>query len=119
MISIEKFLGKRVEIPEDRRYVGSVGLWAKAEEQEIAFGFTEPWLVLNSGINDLDWIGKDGDRVAKGDAIVFAITGKISYVDAPLEKIIHFNPAVKQDPSLVSEDPYSNRSPRKRSGMLI
>jgi len=30
MAFIEKFLGKRVEIPEDRRYYTKQGLWAKS-----------------------------------------------------------------------------------------
>ena len=31
MAFIEKFLGKRVEIPEDRRYYTKHGLWAKSD----------------------------------------------------------------------------------------
>jgi len=60
MASIEKFLGKRVEIPEDRRYHGRQGLWAKSDGREIVFGFTEPSLVLIGGINDLEWIAPEG-----------------------------------------------------------
>jgi len=106
MASIEKFLGKHVEIPEDRRHNGRQGLWAKPDGQEIVFGFTEPSLVLIGGINGLEWIASEGEGVRKGETVLFAITGKISYMDAPTGGVIHFNPKAKQDPSLVSRDPY-------------
>ena len=106
MAFIEKFLGKRVEIPEDLRYSAKQGLWARISDQDIVFGFSEPWLVLNNGINDIEWITSEGKGVHKGDTVVFAITGKISYIDAPTGGIIHFNPEVKQDPSLVAKAPY-------------
>ena len=38
MAVIEKFLGQRVEIPEDRRYHSKQGLWAKAQDQDLVFG---------------------------------------------------------------------------------
>ena len=56
MAYIEKFLGRRVEVPEDRSYVVKPGLWAKVEGPEVRFGLTEPELVLVGGINDLEWL---------------------------------------------------------------
>ena len=107
MAFIEKFLGKRVDIPEDRRYQSGQGIWAKQEVGKIIFGFTEPALVLMGGINDVEWIASEGKTVEKGEAVIFAITGKISYIDAPTGGVIHFNPEVKQNHSLISEDPYN------------
>ena len=49
MAYMENFLGIRIEIPEDRRYVIKPGLWAKKETQEISFGFSQPTLVLAGG----------------------------------------------------------------------
>jgi len=106
MAFIDKFLGKRVEIPDDRRYSVKQGLWAKMSEKDVIFGITEPSLVLLAGINDLEWIASEGKGIQKGDTVVFAITGKISYIDAPVAGTIHFNPEVKRDPSLVTKDPY-------------
>lgn len=51
MAHIEKFLGKRVEIPEDRRYVIKPGLWVRKVNQDLFFGFDEPSVVL-SGIRE-------------------------------------------------------------------
>ncbi len=108
MAFIEKYLGKRVEIPEDRRYHTKQGLWAKSKDQEIVFGLSEPAIILAGGINDLDWLVQEGQNVMEGEDVVFAITGKILYIHTPLKGKIHFNPAAKQSPSVVGNDPYRN-----------
>jgi glycine cleavage system H protein len=107
MAYIEKFLGKRVEIPEDRRYVIKPGLWVRRVNQDLVFGFDEPSMVLSGGINDLDWIVSEGQEVRKGESVLFAITGKIMYLDTPVGGTIHFNREVKQSPTLISQDPYN------------
>jgi glycine cleavage system H lipoate-binding protein len=107
MAVIEKFLGQRVEIPEDREYYAKQGLWAKPQDQHMVFGFTEPALVLAGGINDLDWLVSEKAAVKPGQDVVFVITGKILYIDTPLQGIIFFNPDVKHNLSLAREDPYT------------
>lgn len=106
MAVIEKFLGTRVEIPEDRSYVSKPGLWARQDKGSIVFGLTEPALVLAGGINDLDWLVADGQAVSQGDSVIFCITGKILYIDTPLAGFIRFNHASKADLSLLNKDPY-------------
>ena len=106
MAVIEKFLGQRVEIPEDRKYYSKQGLWAKPEDNDMVFGFAEPALVLAGGVNDLDWLVSGNASVEQGQDVVFVITGKILYLDTPLQGIISFNPEVKQNLSLAMEDPY-------------
>jgi len=106
MAVIEKFLGQRVEIPEDRKYYIKQGLWAKAQDDDMVFGFTAPALVLAGGVSDLDWLVGEAVSVKQGQDVVFAITGKILYIDSPIQGTIFFNPAVKQNLSLVLEDPY-------------
>lgn len=106
MAFIEKFLGKRVEIPEDRRYYVKQGLWAKSDGRGVVFGLSEPALVLMGGLNDLDWLVEEGQTIREGESVVFAITGKILYIDSPIAGIVHFNPEIKQSPSLVLEDTY-------------
>jgi len=106
MAIIEKFLGQRVNVPEDRKYLAKQGLWALYQEEDEVFGFTEPALVLAGGINDLDWLVGENVKVQQGQDVVFAITGKILYIDTPLQGIISFNPEVKQNLALVAEDPY-------------
>jgi glycine cleavage system H protein len=106
MAVIEKFLGQRVEIPEDRKYYPKQGLWAKPENDDMVFGFTEPALVLAGGVNDLDWLVGENESVKQGQEVVFVITGKILYIDTPLQGIVFFNPELKQNLSLTSQDPY-------------
>ena len=106
MAYIEKFLGRRTEVPEDRRYYPKQGLWAKAEDQDIVLGLTEPALVLNGGVNNLDWLVSEGASVAQSQDVVFIITGKILYIHTPFNGIIFFNQQVKQHPPLARQDPY-------------
>jgi len=106
MAVIEKFLGKCVNLPSDRKYAPKQGLWAMAGPEGVVLGFTEPYLVLAGGLNDLDWLCQDGETVSVGQSVAFAITGKIAYIETPIAGTIRFNPAVKQDPALVVSDPY-------------
>ena len=106
MAVIEEFLGKRVEIPDALRYHINQGFWVKAQNEDLVFGLTEPALILAGGINDLDWLVTEGQNVSVGESIVFAITGKIWYIEAPTNGKISFNSAAKAKPSLVLEDPY-------------
>ncbi len=106
MAVIEKFLGQRMEVPEDFRYSVKQGLWAKKSEESIVFGFTQPALVLLGGIKDLEGLVDDGTAVESGDSVVFAITGKILYIDAPFGGIFHHNEALKVELEQISKDPY-------------
>lgn len=106
MAVIEKFLGQRVEIPEDRRYHSKQGLWAKAQDQDFVFGLTQPALVLAGGVNDLDWLVRDEESVRAGQDVVFMITGKILYISTPVTGVVFFNSDAKQNPSLVSKNPH-------------
>jgi glycine cleavage system H protein len=103
---IEQFLGERVEIPDDRRYWPKQGLWAKQADDGVEFGFSQAALLLLGGIKDLDWLVVDGDRVQAGDSIIFAITSKILYIDAPFAGIVSFNSTIKDSPESLNGDPY-------------
>lgn len=106
MAVIEKFLGKRVEIPNDLKYDVKQGLWVKSVDQSVICGLTEPALVLAGGINDLAWLVQDREQVEEDRAVVFAITGKILYITTPFAGIIFFNQEVKRNPSLILQEPY-------------
>jgi len=108
MAFIEKYLGKRVEIAEDRSYHTKQGLWAKSKDQEIVFGLSEPAIILAGGINDLDWLVQEGQAVKEKEDVVFAITGKILYIHTPIPGKVRFNPKVKKSPSFVENDPYGD-----------
>jgi glycine cleavage system H lipoate-binding protein len=106
MAFIERFLGKRVEFPEDRVYDSRQHLWAIQKGDDLVFGLTAPGLLLMGGLKDLDWLAAEGESIHAGQEVVFAITGKILYLHSPVSGRIHFNDAVKAWLGLVSEDPY-------------
>jgi glycine cleavage system H lipoate-binding protein len=106
MIIVEKFLGRRVEIPEDRRYALKQGLWGRRIEGRIDFGFSQPALVLSGGVKSLDWLVAPGQTVSAGETVVFAITGKILYIDSPVGGGIRFNDGLQADAAAIGEDPY-------------
>lgn len=108
MAHIKKFLGRQVEVPEDRRYYPKPGVWAQTDGPEIKFGLTEPFLVLAGGFNEMDRLVEENQAVEAGEAVIFAITGKILYLEAPVAGNIVFNPAVKENIGLVWKDPYGS-----------
>ncbi len=108
MAVIEKFLGQSVMIPDDHRYDIKQGLWGRCVDQAIVFGLTQPAVVLLAGVKDIDWLVDENQAVRKGEAILFAITGKILYIEAPAAGGVQFNKATKEDPSQIMADPYNN-----------
>jgi glycine cleavage system H lipoate-binding protein len=108
MAVIEKFLGQRVSIPDDLRYDIKQGLWVKTDGTDAVVGLSEPALVLYGGINDLDWLVTDGELVSENQDVVFAITGKILYISAPIGGCISLNPEAKLHPARLRENPYKH-----------
>jgi glycine cleavage system H protein len=106
MAVIEKFLGKTVEIPEDRHYAVKQNLWGRQADQAIWFGLTQPGLVLLGGIKTIDWLLEDGQPAQPGDSVAFTITGKILYIDTPVGGNIFYNQRLRENPACVNEDPY-------------
>ncbi|MBU1180805.1 MAG: GcvH-related protein [Pseudomonadota bacterium] len=107
MAVIEKFLGCRVTLPDNLRYFVKQGLWARLDDRDIVFGFAEPALTLSGGIHDLNFLAEDGETVEQGQTVFFAITGKILYIDSPVQGVIHFNAEAKTDPAIINHDPYA------------
>ena len=106
MVIIEKFLGRCLKIPDDLRYAVKLGLWAKKNENTVTFGLSEPALILAGGLKDLDWLVAEGQAVQQGETVIFAITGKILYIDTPIKGEIHYNDEIKHAPELAVNDPY-------------
>jgi glycine cleavage system H protein len=107
MAVIEKFLGRRVTIPDNLHYYSKQGLWARLDGSTITFGFSEPALTLSGGIQDLNFLADDGETVEQGQSVLFAITGKILYIDSPVEGVIRCNAEAKADPATINQEPYA------------
>ena len=106
MTVIEKFLGQRLEIPENLRYDVKQGLWARCVDQTIVFGLTQAALVLSGGVKDIDKLVEENQTVRRGESVLFAITGKLLYLDAPVAGTVQFNRITLGNPSRVATDPY-------------
>lgn len=106
MAQIEKFLGRTAQIPEDRKYYARHGLWCIKENEILIFGMTEPFLILSGGFKEPDSLVGEGKHIQAGDAVLFAITGKILYIESPVSGVISFNSEIKRNPKLVEQDPY-------------
>lgn len=65
-------------------------------------------MILGGGVNDLDWLVPEGQRIGQGESVLYAITGKILYLEALIAGIISFNKTVKQNLSAVAVDPYGS-----------
>lgn len=107
MAVIEKFLGQRIEIPDDCRFDVKQGLWGRCVDDTIVFGFTQAALVLSGGIKDMDPLVEAKQIVQQGQSILFVITGKILYLEAPAGGEVHFNNVVLKEPSRIAADPYA------------
>jgi glycine cleavage system H lipoate-binding protein len=108
MAVLEKFLGKRVEIPEDLRYQVKQGLWAQKQDMNIVFGLTQPALVLMGGVKDIEALVNDGTIVNPGDSVLFAITKKILYIDVPVCGAIQYNKKIQENPAQIGENSYGD-----------
>lgn len=106
MIVIEKFLGQRVELPEQHRYDIKQGLWGRSVDQSIVFGLTQAALVLLGGVKDIEFLVDENQVVRKGESILFAITGKILYLEAPVAGSVQFNKITRENSALITSDPY-------------
>jgi len=108
MTIIEKFLGQCVDIPDNLHYDVKQGLWGKAVDDTIVFGFTQPAIILSGGIKDMDPLVDQNHKVHRGQSILFVITGKILYLEAPVDGDVVFNNLVVDDPSRIIADPYAH-----------
>jgi len=106
MTIIEKFLGQCVDIPDHLHYDIKQGLWSRPVDDTLVFGFTQPAIVLSGGIKDMDPLVEESHKVSRGQSILFVITGKILYLEAPVDGVIIFNKLVLGDPSGIAADPY-------------
>jgi len=96
-----------VTLPDNLRYFVKQGLWDRLDENAITFGFSEPALTLSGGIQGLNFLAEDGEIVDQGQSVLFAITGKILYIDSPVQGVIRFNTEAKTDPAAINQDPYA------------
>jgi len=86
MASIDKFLGKRVEIPEDRRYYSNKDF---GQSRMVKFSFlgsvSRP--CLNGRPNDFEALVADGQNGPKGRICDLCYHRENSVLDAPVKAL--------------------------------
>ncbi|GAB4253195.1 MAG: hypothetical protein Kow00129_14160 [Thermoleophilia bacterium] len=107
MVQVKGFLGKDLEIPDDRRYDGGRHLWVLPQtDGEVLIGASGPGVALTGGLVELDIFPEAGDRLVPEEELAFATTRKnIKYFLAPLAgEVTAANGEATGE--LVNEQPY-------------
>ena len=108
MIVVEKFLGQRVEIFDDRHYDTAQGLWGRIADQAIEFGLAQPSLVLFGNVTSIDWLADENEMVSAGQPVALAIAGKPRYIDTPVTGALSVNQTLPENPGQIADDPYGS-----------
>lgn len=106
MAELHGFLGKDMDLPEDRLYDGGRHYWVKGEPALVVVGVSEPGVALTVGLIDLELFPEAGEELVVDQEIAFATTKKnMKYFLSPLAgRVVEANPAATAQS--VNADPY-------------
>lgn len=106
MAELHSFLGKDMDLPEDRLYDGGRHFWVKSEESLAVVGVSEPGVALTVGLIDLELFPEAGEELTVNQEIAFATTKKnMKYFLSPLAgRVVEVNAAAT--PESVNAAPY-------------
>src|SRR5680860_1687330 len=95
MAELHGFLGKDMDLPEDRLYDGARHYWVRSEGDLAVVGVSEPGLALTVALIDLDVFPEAGEELVVDQEIAFATTKKnMKYFLSPLAgRVLEANPA--------------------------
>jgi glycine cleavage system H lipoate-binding protein len=106
MAELHGFLGKDMDLPEDRLYDGGRHYWVRGENDIAVVGISEPGLALTVALIDFEVFPEAGDQLVVDQEIAFATTKKnMKYFLSPLAgRVAEANPAATSE--AVNADPY-------------
>jgi Glycine cleavage system H protein (lipoate-binding) len=86
MAEVRNFLGRDIDIPEDRLYSPSAHFWfRRVDDAEFEVGVTEPGIALTGGLVELDVLADPGAAIVPSEEVAFATTRKaIKYFMSPV-----------------------------------
>lgn len=86
MTMVRNFLGKDINIPEDRLYSPSAHFWfRRVSDAEFEVGVTEPGIALTGGLVELEVLADPGAAIVPSEEVAFATTRKaIKYFMSPV-----------------------------------
>lgn len=106
MAELHGFLGKDMDLPEDRLYDVGRHFWVKSEGNLAVIGVSEPGVALTVGLIDLELFLEAGGELTVNQEIAFATTKKnMKYFLSPLAgRVVEVNAAAT--PDSVNAAPY-------------
>src|SRR5665811_1179287 len=95
MAELHGFLGKDMDLPEDRLYDGGRHYWLKREGDLAVLGVSEPGLALTVALIDLEVFPEAGADLVVDEEIAFATSKKnMKYFLSPLAgRVVEAKPA--------------------------
>jgi glycine cleavage system H lipoate-binding protein len=104
---VESFLGRELEIPEDRQYHSDEGVWLKPSAAgSYAVGLTEPALLMAGMIRDVEPLVEEGTHVEAGTAVILVLTARLKYLALPVSGTVTFAKGLKDCAARLTETPY-------------
>ena len=106
MAELHGFLGKDMDLPEDRLYDGGRHYWVKSEGALAVVGVSGPGLALTVALIDLEVFPEVGEELVVDQEIAFATTKKnMKYFLSPLAgRVVEANPNATAES--VNSQPY-------------
>ena len=90
-VRVSNFLGRELDIREDRLYDPIEGLWVKEQNyRSLALGFTEPSILMSGPLREVEPLLEAGTTVQAGETVILALTSKLKYIAAPISGIVTF-----------------------------
>lgn len=90
-VTVNRFLGRDLIIPEDRLYWPEEGVWISEVSpgvQEV--GLTEPAVLMAGGVREIEPLVEANSTVRAGDTVCLVLTSKLKYLSAPLPGAVTF-----------------------------
>ncbi len=106
-VRISNFLGQDLNIPEDRLYDVTEGLWIKERaDGSLTLGITEPSVLMSGPVREVEPVVEAGTMVQTGETVILALTSKLKYIAVPIPGIISFPTFSADTIRALADNPY-------------
>jgi glycine cleavage system H lipoate-binding protein len=107
-VRVSNFLGRELDIPEDRLYDPIEGLWVKERDDgSLVLGVTEPSVLVSGPLREVEPLLEPGTTVQAGETVILALTSKLKYIAVPISGIVSFPTFSADTIRGLADNPYS------------